>query len=101
VVRPDLDPELAAWLVRMLEKVPADRHSDAAQAWDELEQHLVRLLGKGWRGGSAIAVGALPPLPECRALTVVRVDPPPPVKLIKLAIALALLATALTDRALG
>ena len=96
VVDPGLDPGLAAWLVRMLQKEPADRHRDAAQAWDELEQHLVRLLDEGWRRGSAIAVGALPPLPACSALPDVPVDPPPPWPLIKLAIALSLLAAALT-----
>ncbi len=102
VLAPRLDPGLAAWLVRMLQKAPADRHRDAKQAWDELDQHLVRLLGEGWRRGSAIAVGALPPAPECRADadTDGNGDFPP----IKLAIALALLAAALTaiaERALG
>ena len=100
VVDPGLDPGLAAWLVRMLQNEPADRHRDAAQAWDELEQHLVRLLDEGWRRGSAIAVGALPPAPECRVRPKRVGDTRP----MKLAIALALLAAALTaiaDRALG
>jgi serine/threonine protein kinase len=63
-LRPDLDPGLAGWLEHMLRKDPANRMRSAAQARDELEEHLIRLLGERWRRASAIAVAPLAPLPE-------------------------------------
>ena len=48
-VRPDLDPSLAAWLERMLAKAPADRPGGPTEAWEELEEILIRLLGPRWR----------------------------------------------------
>lgn len=63
-VSPSLDPGLATWLERMLQRDPADRHASAARAWDELDDHLVRLLGERWRRGAALPVTALPELPS-------------------------------------
>ena len=49
VVQPDLDPGIAGWLERMLQKDPRERFQDAAEAWDELEEHVIELLGPRWR----------------------------------------------------
>jgi serine/threonine protein kinase len=48
-VRPDLDPELAGWIERLLAKAPADRIAGAHRAWDELEEIVIRILGPRWR----------------------------------------------------
>jgi hypothetical protein len=65
--RPDLDPELAAWTLRMLAKEPTARPAGAAQAWDELEPIVLRLLGPRWRKQATLPVPAprpsLPPAP--------------------------------------
>src|SRR4051812_36608387 len=65
--RPDLDPELAAWTLRMLAKEPAGRPAGAAQAWDELEPIVLRLLGPMWRREAPLPVPArrssVPPAP--------------------------------------
>ena len=44
-VRPDLDPELASWIERLLAKKPEDRIQGAHRAWDELEEIVIRILG--------------------------------------------------------
>ena len=48
-LKPDLDERLARWLERMLEKDPALRPRGAAEAWDELEEIVITLLGPRWR----------------------------------------------------
>ncbi len=48
-LKPDLDERLARWLERMLEKDPALRPRSAAEAWDELEEIVITLLGPRWR----------------------------------------------------
>ncbi|MBA2462919.1 MAG: serine/threonine protein kinase, partial [Actinobacteria bacterium] len=48
-VNPDLDERLAAWLERMLEKDPERRPSGAAEAWEELEEIVLGILGPRWR----------------------------------------------------
>jgi hypothetical protein len=48
-VVPDLDPRLAAWVARMVEKDPRARPPSAAAAWDDLEEIVVDLLGPRWR----------------------------------------------------
>jgi predicted Ser/Thr protein kinase len=48
-VRPDVDPALSAWVDRLLVKEPADRTRSAPQAWDELEEIVLGVLGARWR----------------------------------------------------
>ena len=69
-VKPDLNPELAAWLETMLAKDPADRPADAAAAWDSLEGIVIGILGPRWRrearlldDGSAAVAPPLTPAP--------------------------------------
>ncbi|HSJ73376.1 MAG TPA: serine/threonine-protein kinase, partial [Miltoncostaeaceae bacterium] len=59
-VRPDLDPELAAWLERMLAKSPSDRPADAAEAWDQLEGIIIGMLGPRWRRDARLLEAAAP-----------------------------------------
>ena len=91
-VCPKLDPGLAAWLERMLQRTPADRHRSAAHASEELDKHLVQMLGQHWRSESAIAVGPLAPLPACKNGIW---------RLLALATTLAVLAAVIAERALG
>ena len=53
-VAPDVDERLAAWVARLLEKVPAERPESAVAAWDELEEIAVALLGPMWRRGARL-----------------------------------------------
>jgi hypothetical protein len=48
-VNPDVDPELSAWIDRLLVKDWRGRTPSAAQAWDELEDIIITLLGSRWR----------------------------------------------------
>jgi hypothetical protein len=48
-LRPELDPELAQWVERLLAKRPEDRPPDAAEAWDELEELVIGSEGARWR----------------------------------------------------
>ena len=54
---PQLDPDLADWLVRMLAKDPSDRPPSARVAWDELETIVVGLEGSFWRREARLGVG--------------------------------------------
>jgi len=47
--RPDLDHSLSEWVARLLVKEPAKRTPSAAQAWEELEEIAIELLGPRWR----------------------------------------------------
>ncbi|HWY89832.1 MAG TPA: serine/threonine-protein kinase [Solirubrobacteraceae bacterium] len=47
--RPDLDPSLSEWVARLLVKEPAERTQSASQAWEELEEIVLDLLGPRWR----------------------------------------------------
>jgi serine/threonine protein kinase len=47
--RPDVDPALSEWVARLLVKEPTERTPSAAQAWDELEEIVIELLGPRWR----------------------------------------------------
>jgi serine/threonine protein kinase len=76
--RPDLDPSLSEWVARLLVKEPAERTQSAAQAWEELEEIVIELLGPRWRrearlpqrGSSAGSPKPLTPAPfQSRALT--------------------------------
>jgi serine/threonine protein kinase len=48
-VNPAIDRALSAWIDRLLVKDPAERTPTAEQAWDELEEVVLRLLGSRWR----------------------------------------------------
>jgi hypothetical protein len=48
-VLPDVDPWISDWVGWLAAKAPADRPQSAAQAWDALEEALLRLLGPLWR----------------------------------------------------
>jgi serine/threonine protein kinase len=47
--RPELDPALSEWVERLLVKDPAERTRGATQAWEELEEIVLELLGPRWR----------------------------------------------------
>ena len=59
-LRPDLDPELAAWIERLLAKAPVDRTQSAHQAWDELEEIVIGALGPRWRREARLLEPDLP-----------------------------------------
>jgi hypothetical protein len=48
-VNPELDEELGQWIERLLAKDPGDRVRSAAEAWDELEETVIRIFGARWR----------------------------------------------------
>ena len=54
-VNPDLDEGLAEWVERLLQKRPGDRYSDAAEAWDDLEERVIAVLGPRWRRDARLA----------------------------------------------
>ncbi len=53
-VKPDLDPQLAAWVERLLAKEPTNRPRGAAEAWEELEEIVIGSLGPRWRRQSRL-----------------------------------------------
>jgi len=48
-INPQIDPELSAWIDRLLVKEPTKRTQTAVGAWDELEEIILQLLGPRWR----------------------------------------------------
>ncbi len=85
--RPDVDPSLSEWVARLLVKEPTERTPSAAQAWEELEEIVIELLGARWRrdarlperGSSASSPKPLTPAPfESRSLTPGRLPTPQP-----------------------
>jgi tRNA A-37 threonylcarbamoyl transferase component Bud32 len=56
-----VDPRLAAWVGRMLEKRPEARPAGAAQAWAELEEVVVDICGPYWRRDAALDEGGAAP----------------------------------------
>src|ERR687883_996745 len=66
-VNPELDPDLAAWIERLLAKDPKDRIRSGSEAWDDLEEIVIRIFGARWRRearlpAAAAAVDELRPL---------------------------------------
>src|SRR5262249_44844357 len=59
-LNPSLDPELCAWVERLLEKDPADRFGSALEAWEALEEILLELVGPRWRRAARLTPGAAP-----------------------------------------
>ena len=48
-LRPELDQGIADWIVRLLEKAPAERFQTAREAWEVLDARVGALLGPQWR----------------------------------------------------
>ena len=100
--RPELDPELVAWVLALVEKEPERRPAGASAAWEALEPIVLRLAGPLWRREAGLpAAGTAgtttvtpapfatptyethrtPPPPEPRpapTVTATRVRPTPP-----------------------
>jgi hypothetical protein len=55
-VVPEIDQGIAAWLERMLAKRPEDRYQSADDAWLELEDIVLELLGPRWRREARLIV---------------------------------------------
>jgi hypothetical protein len=55
-VSPEVDPAIAQWLERMLAKAPEERYQSADEAWVELEDVVLELLGPRWRREARLAV---------------------------------------------
>jgi serine/threonine protein kinase len=68
-VNPEVDPALAAWLERMLEKAPEARYQSADVAWVELEDIVLELLGPRWRREARLAIAQAEPRQQNRSLT--------------------------------
>jgi len=67
---PQLNPALAAWVERLLQKEPAARYQRAHDAWEELEDIVVSDLGPLWRREARLARLPIPeetPEPEAPA----------------------------------
>jgi tRNA A-37 threonylcarbamoyl transferase component Bud32 len=62
-----VDPRLARWVDRMLEKRPEQRPAGAVQAWAELEEVVVDTLGPYWRRDAAL--GAAGDAPDAATTT--------------------------------
>ena len=54
-VEPSVDPEISAWIERLLVKDPRGRARSAAEAWDALEEIASRTLGSSLAPGRAAA----------------------------------------------
>jgi serine/threonine protein kinase len=46
---PSLDPALSDWVAKLLDKAPERRTQSANEAWDELEDIVIGVLGPRWR----------------------------------------------------
>jgi tRNA A-37 threonylcarbamoyl transferase component Bud32 len=73
-VAPDVDEGIERWLERMLAKRPEDRFQSADEAWVELEDVVLELLGPRWRRAARLPVGDPTP-PSQRTLTPARFGP--------------------------
>ena len=70
--RPDLDPGVCAWVERMLAKAPEDRPPSAAEAFDELDEIVMSVVGPRWRRQSRLTeapLTAVTPLATTTAAT--------------------------------
>src|SRR5947209_6100973 len=48
-INPKLDPRLAEWIETLLHKDPKERPASADDAWDDLEEIVIGILGPRWR----------------------------------------------------
>jgi tRNA A-37 threonylcarbamoyl transferase component Bud32 len=60
-VAPDVDEGTAQWLEKMLAKRPEDRFQSADEAWVELEDVVLELLGPRWRREARLTVDGAQP----------------------------------------
>jgi serine/threonine protein kinase len=59
-VAPEIDPRVDAWVSRLLEKDAGERPQSADEAWYELEDIVLDLLGPRWRRDARLAVDHTP-----------------------------------------
>jgi serine/threonine protein kinase len=74
----DVEPQLAAWVARLLEKAPEARPAGAMEAWRELEPMIVDLLGPFWRNDATLGEIAKDEYVTKVHGLVVQLDPPTP-----------------------
>jgi serine/threonine protein kinase len=53
-IRPKIHRSLSEWVARLLVKEPSGRTPSAVQAWEELEEIVLELLGPRWRRGARL-----------------------------------------------
>ena len=53
-VNPELDPAISDWIERLLVKDPDERIRSAHDAWDELEEIVIGLVGPRWRRSARV-----------------------------------------------
>jgi serine/threonine protein kinase len=59
----DVDPEISAWIERLLAKKPEDRPQSARAAWEDLEEILIARLGPRWRREAPLHAPVQPAIP--------------------------------------
>jgi tRNA A-37 threonylcarbamoyl transferase component Bud32 len=91
--RPDLDPELAGWVERLLGKAPGDRPPSAAEASEELEEIVLGALGPRWRRQSRLTDTL--PVASARGAETARTAPLAPSRTSRRRASIAALAAAL------
>ena len=80
-IKPEVDPALSAWIDRLLVKDPAERPQSAIEAWNSLEDIVIRLLGPRWRREARLGDTdhiAVAPTPLTPAPFMKPPDPPSP-----------------------
>jgi tRNA A-37 threonylcarbamoyl transferase component Bud32 len=61
-VNADVDEAISDWIARLLVKEPEDRVQSASEAWDQLEEIVLELVGPRWRRQARLP--ALSPTPD-------------------------------------
>ena len=65
-LNPETDPDVSAWIDRLLVKDPRWRPSSPSAAWDELEEIVVGRLGPYWRRDARLIVLRVTPVTPAR-----------------------------------
>ena len=60
-VNPEVDAAISNWIERLLAKEPADRVQSAGDAWGELEEIVITLVGPRWRRSARLPAPSRPP----------------------------------------
>ena len=60
-VNPEVDEAISNWIERLLTKEPADRVQSAGDAWGELEEIVITLVGPRWRRSARLPAPSRPP----------------------------------------